>query len=91
MAVVRVRYEQFIDAYKFQKTLQKNYQRAQENLSGLRENADDIILDVWNEVEAYYADLPDSEKRENAECYGIVYIFRKNEIDKISALENNQY
>jgi hypothetical protein len=84
IAVVRVRYEQFLDAYKFQKTLQKNYQRAQENLSNLRSNADSIILNVWNEVEAHFEDLPDNEKRDKAENYGLIYVFRKNEISKIS-------
>jgi len=82
VAVVRVRYEQFLDAYKFQKTLQKNYHRTQENLVGLRKTADEIILNVWNEVEAHYAELGDNEKRNNSEEYGLAYVFRKNELVK---------
>lgn len=88
IAVVRVRYEQFLDAYKFQKTLQRNYQRAQENLANLRKEADDIILNVWNEVEKTFDELPDAERRKEAENYGIAYVFRKNE--KIPASENQQ-
>ena len=90
IAVVRVRYEQFMDAYKFQKTLQKNHHRCQDNLSKIRTTADDIILKIWNEVEAYYNELSDAEKRENAEKYGLIYIFRKNEIEKFQGLGNNQ-
>jgi hypothetical protein len=83
MAVVRVRYEQFVDAYRFQKILQKNHQRDQENLAGLRSTADEIILMVWNEVEAYYQELNDQEKRNNAMTYGLVYVYRKNELKDI--------
>ena len=82
IAVVRVRYEQFLDAYKFQKTLQKNYQRSQEHLAGMRKEADDIIVRVWNEVEEYFNDLSPDEKRKAAQVYGISYVFRKSELHR---------
>ncbi len=83
IAVVKVRYEQFIDSYKFQKTLQKNYHRALEKLSEMRPTADDIILQVWNEVEKHYSDLSDDQKRKESSNYGISYVFRKSELDKL--------
>jgi hypothetical protein len=82
IAVVRVRYEQFLDSYKFQKTLQKNYQRAQEYLANIRKEADDIILNVWNEVEKTFESLPEEERRAEAHNYGVAYVFRKNELKK---------
>ena len=85
IALVKVRYEQFLDAYKFQKTLQKSYQRSQEQLAGLRNDADQIILHVWNEVEKTYASQSEDEKRANSEKYGLSYVFRKNELKKIGA------
>lgn len=85
IAVVKVRYEQFIDAYKFQKTLQRNHQRAQEVLVGLRATADKIIVNIWNEVEAHYSELDDQEKRDKAAVYGLVYVFRKSELQKAMA------
>ena len=88
IAVVRVRYEQFLDGYKYQKTLQKNYSRAQEHLAGMRREADDIIVNVWNEVEKTFIDLPDSQKRSEAENYGLSYVFRKNELKEIHAPGN---
>lgn len=84
IAVVRVRYEQFMDAYTFQKTLQKNHQRAQEKLSSLRPSADEIILQVWNEVEEHFSNLTDSERRQKASEYGVHYVYRKNEVQKIA-------
>lgn len=80
IAVVKVRYEQFLDAYKFQKILQKNYQRAQEHLASIRKEADSIILNIWNEVEKTFSKLPDEERRLKAQQYGLSYVFRKTEI-----------
>jgi hypothetical protein len=83
IAVVKVRYENFCDKYQFQKTLQKDNKRSLDELTRLREEADAIIVDIWNEVEEKYADLPDSNKRENASKYGLVYVYRKNELKRI--------
>ncbi len=78
-AVVKVRYEKFLEAYKFQKMLHKNFARAQERLTGQRIQADEIITAIWNEVEESFGDLTDNEKRDKAEKYGVTYVFRKNE------------
>lgn len=83
MAVVKVRYEQYLDAYNFQKTLQKRNKLALEKLASLRSDADDIILEIWNEVEDHFKDLPENMKREEAAKYGLVYVFRKNELLRI--------
>jgi len=80
MAVVKVRYEDFLEAYKFQKTLQKNLQRNQKRLTEYRKVVDTIIASVWNEVEDYYKNMPDELKRNNSRIYGVVYFYRKNEI-----------
>jgi hypothetical protein len=80
IAVVKVWYEKFLDANMFQKNLQKNLQRSQKNLIGLRKIVDSIISQIWNEVEQHYQDQPDEVKRNNCKIYGIVYFFRKNEL-----------
>jgi hypothetical protein len=81
IAVVKVWYEKFLDANIFQKNLQKNLQRSQKNLIGLRKTVDGIISQIWNEVEEHYQDQPDEVKRNNSKIYGIVYFFRKNELN----------
>lgn len=84
VALVKVRFENFMEAYHHQKTLQKNTSRALSNLSSLREEADRIILQIWNEVEESFRDLPDDLRREKAKEYGVVYVYRKNEIGNIN-------
>lgn len=82
IALVKVKYEAFMETYRFQKMLQKNLHRCQTRLSEIRKTADDIILAIWNEVEENYRDLPEEEKRSNARIYGLVYFYRKNELKK---------
>lgn len=88
IAVVKVRYDQFLEAYNYQKVLQHNTQRMLNELNVLREKADEIILDIWNEVEEHYKDLPDEERRVKAGAYGLVYVYRKNEIKGLPLIES---
>lgn len=85
IAVVKVRYEKFLDAYKFQKMLQKNYLRIHEKLEDMRIQANNIIVNIWNEVEDTFKLEPEQKRREMAKTYGIVYVFRKNELRKFVA------
>jgi hypothetical protein len=80
MAILKVRYEDFIEAYKFQKILQKNLQRNQDKLIEYRKVVDAIITAVWNEVEETYKNLTDESKRNHAKIYGLVYFYRKSEL-----------
>ena len=90
IAVVKVRYEQFMDAYNYQKTLQKKNKQLLEQLADLRAVANQIILQIWNEVEDHYKDLPEDMKREKSIEYGLVYVYRKNELQKVRFLETSQ-
>lgn len=80
IAVVKVWYEKFLEAYKFQKMLQKNHQRTQEHLEVLRQQANSIIVNIWDEVEDTYKLETDKKRREKSGQYGIKYVFRKNEL-----------
>ncbi len=84
MAVVKVRYEKFLDAYKFQKMLQKNSQRTQERMEELRKQANELVTEIWNEVEKKFEHEPDHVKRDKSKLYGIVYVMRKNELKKLT-------
>lgn len=84
IAVVKVHYEKFLDAWQFQKTLHKRTAGYSSKIAEMRKEADEIIVKVWNEVESTYSDLLEEQKRSKAEKYGLVYVFRKGE------LENNR-
>ncbi len=87
IALVKVRYELFKDSYNFQKTLQKNNARTHLDLTKLRDNADELVAKIWDEVEGTYRELPDDLRRERAKEYGLIYVFRKNELRGVSVLQ----
>jgi hypothetical protein len=88
IAVVKVRYEKFLESYQNQKNLQLSNNRALKELAEMRPEADDIILNIWNEVEEAYKNLPDELRREKATEYGLVYVFRKHELNDQNLLSS---
>jgi len=79
IARVKVHYEDFLRIHKNQKYLQETHNKALKKIAALRERADNIILNLWNEIEATYNDFEADEKREKSNAYGITYVYRRNE------------
>lgn len=79
IAVVRVWYDKYLDSYRFHKTLSKKTSEYATKTAELRKEADGLILSIWNEVEASLTNVPEDIRRPEAEKYGLVYVFRKNE------------
>jgi hypothetical protein len=82
IAVVKVRFEQYIDALNFNATFSKRTLEYSNKNSEMRVESDQLILNIWNEVEAYFAQLEETERRSRCEEYGLIYFFRKNELSK---------
>lgn len=80
IAVVKVWYDQFLDAHRFHKTLSRKSTEYAVRTAEMRQEADELIVNIWNEVEGSLNGMPDEEKRGEAEKYGLVYVFRKNEL-----------
>jgi len=87
IARVKVHYEDYLRIHISQKHLQQTHNKALQNMTQLREKADDIIVKIWNEVEEHYSNLPTNEKRINAETFGVVYVHRRNEKISFSNLK----
>jgi hypothetical protein len=87
IAVVKVRFENFIEALSFHNTLTKKTFDYFEKNNKLRKEADEIILQIWNEVESAHSTLPEDRRKIQSEDYGLVYFYRKNELDKANAAE----
>ncbi|MDL2231447.1 hypothetical protein LJB85_01760 [Porphyromonadaceae bacterium OttesenSCG-928-L07] len=89
IALVKVNYENFKQSYEFQKRLQANSSRFSSDVAQFRQEADDMIISIWNEVEAYFANVKDEEqKRYMCEEYGLVYIFRRGEKERLRRLKD---
>lgn len=79
IAKVRVNYEIFKDAYQLKKIGQKNTDRALESIKKIRENADSLILELWNQIESNFKDLGTAAMQEEAKKFGVVYYLRRKE------------
>jgi hypothetical protein len=87
IAVVKVRFENFIEAWNYHNALVKKAFDYTEKNNNLRKEADEIILQLWNEVETTHSSLPEEIRKIQSEDYGLIYFYRKNELDKASAAE----
>jgi len=87
IAVVKIRFEKFTEAYNFHKTLIKKASDYTERTADMRREADEIILRIWNEVEASHSSLPEDKKKKESEDYGMVYFYRKKELNKTGVTE----
>jgi hypothetical protein len=91
IAVVKVRFEQYLDALNFQNIISKRAQEYLLKVNELRKEADEIILTLWNEVESKYSGLDEPERRSACENYGLIYFFRKGELDKTNTPEQTSF
>ena len=84
IAVLKVHYDNFLESHNYQKSLKMRSFRAHENLLNKRKEVDHVIQQAWNEVEGTFNDLPEEIRREKASDYGLVYVFRKNEVSGVN-------
>jgi hypothetical protein len=82
IAVVKVRLENFTEALATHNILARKINDYMEKNISLRKEADEIILQIWNEVEKTHIDLSEEKRKNQNESYGLVYFYRKNELDK---------
>lgn len=85
IALVKVHFESFIEAYRHQKMLQNMTNRASEQMEVVRNDVDQLIQQVWNEVEDKFSNYPEDEKREKAAAYGVTYVYRPSELKKLDS------
>lgn len=80
IAKVRVHYDIFMDSYEKQKNLQALTARSLDVLASMRAAADNLILDIWNQVEKKFEEVVPNEKRlDLCRAYGVIYYYRTSE------------
>ena len=79
IAKLKVHFDIFREYKINQKILQQNTSRYLESVSQLRQKGDNIIQEIWNQVEAKFAKLPPDERLQKCESFGLIYYYRQNE------------
>jgi len=90
IAVLKVHYDKFMEYHNYQQSLKNRSQRAQDQLNEKRSQVDGIIQQIWNEVESSFGDLPEEMRRKKAVEYGLVYVFRKNEVNTSTLFQSSR-
>lgn len=80
IAKVNVMYSLFKDGYEAQKLYQENTARQMKMVSEYREVVDEVIFNIWEEVEKSNESLPQNVRLDKNREYGIVYYYRKGEL-----------
>jgi hypothetical protein len=81
IAKVKVHYDIFCKSYEEQKELQAATARSLDAIAAMREGVDEVILDIWNQVEERFANyFPDEVRLDACRQYGVIYYYRNEEI-----------
>lgn len=79
IAKVKVHYSIFADQYYRQHNYLQNAEKYRLELANMRPLVDDLLLDLWNQVEAFYANLPLTASIKKGEAFGLIYYLRDSE------------
>ena len=76
---VKVHYEMFKEDYTSHKLHKRTHSRVFEDTETLRKKADEIILSIWDQVEAFYKEELPYAKLQKCQAYGMIYYYRTGE------------
>ena len=79
IAKLQVHYEVFKEYKSTQKIYQGTTNRNWEELVNLRQKGDEIILDIWNQVESKFKEEKPYSRLVKCKVFGLVYYYRKGE------------
>lgn len=87
IAMVKIKVEEFYDASIFQNNLKRNTSRSFNKMRTIRKITNEFISRMWSKIEESI-DFEDAKiKRQFAEEYGIIYVFRRSEKKKMKSKE----
>lgn len=85
IALVKVIYNEYREVYINFENYKETFSKTSEKIIKMRKQCNQLIASVWDEVEKKFEELSPKHKRQKAEDYGVVYIFRRKEKKKLTA------
>ena len=76
---VKVHFEMFKEDYTSHLLHKKTHSRVFEDTESLRKQVDEIILSIWDQVEAFYKDELPYAKLRKCQAYGMIDYYRRGE------------
>lgn len=69
----------FAETVKRKRMLMARTQNFGKAVEKIRPETDEVLLDLWNQIEAHFADLPPEKRFNECRKLGVVYYYRRNE------------
>lgn len=85
IAKVKVYWSIFAEHYYAIESLKKNAEKFRLELAQIRPIVDDLLRDLWTQVESFYAQLPLSKSIEKCTQFGLIYSLSLKEKKQIEA------
>ncbi|KXB78592.1 hypothetical protein HMPREF3034_02395 [Prevotella sp. DNF00663] len=79
IGMVATHYDIYRDVYERQQQAQARTQEARERLKELRPKVDEVLLDLWNQIEKHYENEPPEVRYVACRKLGVVYYYRRHE------------
>ena len=79
IGMVLTHYDIFREVYERQKGLQSRTNKALEDIQKLRPEVDEILLDLWNQIEKHFEKEPPEIRYAACRKFGVVYYYRRHE------------
>lgn len=79
IGMVSTHYDIYCEAIERQRILQDRVNDSIEKLRLLRPAVDEVILDLWNQIEHHFLNEPPETRFNHCREYGIVYYYRRHE------------
>uniref|UniRef100_A0AB33JGY2 Uncharacterized protein n=2 Tax=unclassified Prevotella TaxID=2638335 RepID=A0AB33JGY2_9BACT len=79
IGMVSTHYDIYREAYERQQQAQARTQEAQEALKEIRPKVDEVLLDLWNQIEKHFENEPPEVRFAECRKLGVVYYYRRHE------------
>lgn len=79
LGMLNTHYDIFAEAVRQQQSLQERCQRDARDIQELRPQVDEVILDLWNQIEKYYENEPPEVRFKACRKFGVIYYYRRHE------------
>ena len=79
IGMVNTHYDIFLTANNQQQELQNKTKRAAADVDRLRPEVDEILLDLWNQIEKHFENEPPEVRFKKCREFGVVYYYRRHE------------
>lgn len=83
VGMVSTHFDIYREAYEKHKVLQDRTREMERQLKEVRPGIDELILRIWDSIEAHYAGKTVAERMAECEKYGMRYYYRRGEKEKM--------